>query len=210
MSQDNGINEPQTEEQARAERREEATKQMEAFVKRIIGQSLGSVEETLKSVERLVTAQTELVRLIDNRVEQLELHGIKPVDSEHVIQVTESEGVGGPEIFTRIPEKSIRRRIGHTISTKGIHQYEGTVEGTNISQEEIFAARLAMDVDLRRLQPIYEEFVEASVPGLTGVTAVELVSADSVRESVANDSTPESSSEETPAKRGPGRPPKGT
>ncbi len=210
MAQDSDINELSAEEQARQERRAEASKQMEAFVKQVIGQTVGTIEETLKRVETLVGAQTELIRLIDNRVEQLELRAGKPVDlTEQILQVTETPD--GTETVTRIAEKSIRLRMGHTISTKGIHQFEGTVEGTNLSQQEIMAARLEMDVDLRRLQPDYEEFVEPSSPAPIESEAVapgvETPAEETPVEPVVEEPAVEQPAEEEPVRRGPGRPP---
>ena len=54
----------------------------------------------------------------------------------------------------------IRRRINHGISTKGILQYEGTVEMTGGTQADPDAEMAKMEESLKRLQPDYEEFAE--------------------------------------------------
>lgn len=54
----------------------------------------------------------------------------------------------------------IRRRINHGISTKGILQYEGTVEMTGGTQADLDAEMAKMEESLKRLQPDYEEFAE--------------------------------------------------
>jgi len=54
----------------------------------------------------------------------------------------------------------VRRRINHGISVKGIVQYEGTVEITGGTQDDLDAEMAKMEASLAKLQPDYEEFVE--------------------------------------------------
>jgi len=61
---------------------------------------------------------------------------------------------------TMAPERTIRRRINKSISTKGIIQYDGTIEVTGGTLEEFMADQTVFDAELVRLQPQYEEFVE--------------------------------------------------
>ena len=68
------------------------------------------------------------------------------------------------ELRQLIADSKISRRMQRGISTKGIVQYDGRVEVTGGTREEFEAEQAWMDQLQNRLQPTYEEFVEA-LPG---------------------------------------------
>ena len=137
----------QEEEALEAARVAAAEKALTDQIKQIIGNSIGHLEEQIKQLNISFNANGVTTKSIDNRLENLEL--------ERLSREEESE-VHAP--LTLTGDQKLRLRIGHTVSVKGVHTYDGTVEGEGLSQEQVFQARLAMDRDLARLQPWYAEF----------------------------------------------------
>ena len=63
-------------------------------------------------------------------------------------------------LLGQLKNMDVRRRINRSISTKGIIQYDGTVEASGLTLEEFMAEQAALDLEISRLQPDYEEFVQ--------------------------------------------------
>ena len=134
---------------------EAAAAMLNAKVKELVGAAVGHLEETCSALQIAFNAQAEVVKKAEDRVEQLELA------LDKLITYMEQPALA------LTGDQKLRIRIGHTVSVKGIHTYDGTVEGEGLSQEQVMAARMALDADLARLQPTYTEFVEPEVPGLS-------------------------------------------
>lgn len=143
------------EEQERAA----AAQVLSTAVNKSVGAAMGEFERTLTELKIAVNAQGALIQ---TQSQEIELLMRQLTDTANAV-------VGLDQKINESPvnagDRSVRLRMGHTISTKGIHQYEGTVEIEGGTQEEVMAARLKMDQDLAKLQPIYEEFVEPVVLG---------------------------------------------
>lgn len=61
---------------------------------------------------------------------------------------------------SKIDASHTRRRMNRSISTKGIVQYDGTVEASGLTREEFKAEQAWMDELQTQLQPQFEEFVQ--------------------------------------------------
>ncbi len=163
MTQDNGEHTIQTgetfdtgitDEQLETQHQDDAKRQMEQLIAKRVGDSVGHLEAQIKELNIVSVSQFATIKSLDNRLESVELQ-------------EKNRNEETAPALTLTGDQKLRLRIGHTVSVKGIHTYDGTVEGEGLSQQQLFAARIAMDADMEKLQPIYTEFVEPEVPGLT-------------------------------------------
>lgn len=151
---------PLTEEQAAQAAAEELKdKELNDIVRRLVGAAMGTLEASVKSLETAVINRGAIITKIDDRMEQVEL-----TLARQAADAKEEERKGAIALTA---DQTIRIRMGHSVSVKGIHTYEGSVEGVNLTNEQVMAARIDQDESMNILQPIYEEFVEPVVPGLS-------------------------------------------
>ncbi len=153
----------QEEEALEAARVAAAEKALTDQIKKIIGTSVGHLEEQIRQLNISFNANGVTTKSIDNRLESLELQRM----------TQEEEGEVHPEL-TFTGDQKLRIRLGHALSIKGIHTYDGTVEGENIPLSTLEAIRVSVDGFMEKLQPIYADFVEPEVPGLTVVNRFEV------------------------------------
>lgn len=156
---------PTTEEQQKLTQQDleqkAAAELLNKTVKQLVGSAMGEFENTLKALSIAVNGQGA----------EIQRHS---VDLELIARTSLAfnETINGivvklDELPVNVGDRSVRRRMNRSISTKGIIQYDGTVETHGHSREEFEAEQTWMDQLQNRLQPIYEEFVEPVVPGFS-------------------------------------------
>jgi hypothetical protein len=135
-------------------RQVDAAAMLNAKVKELVGAAVGDLEAENKLFKIELDKMAVTVKTSEDRVEKLELALAKgPIEYK------------GPETLDVEAVSKLRRRQAHHVSVKGIHTYEGAVEGEGLTQAQIDQAQAEQDRALALLQPIYEEFLEPSVAG---------------------------------------------
>ena len=115
-----------------------------------------------EDLDRVESELRDKLLALEDDVRQLR-NGLRKMDNRYL---TATEWIQKLEqrldsIDPELPK--VRRRMNRSISTKGIIQYDGTVETHGFSRQEFEAEQTWMDELQNRLQPIYEEFVEPVV-----------------------------------------------
>lgn len=150
MTQENQPADPTNEKRLE---QEAAARLLNSTVKQLVGAAMGEFETTLNALTIAVNAQGVNVQKHSEEFEALDriLKGI----SNGLLALNKRLD----EAPVDTADRSVRRRMNRSISTKGILQYDGTVETHGFSREEFEAEQAWMDQLQDGLQPIYEEFV---------------------------------------------------
>lgn len=104
------------------------------------------IEDLRSSAFQHTDAIAELRNALDHQTTVIESLAIELIGADKALE-------------TQIKTSNIRRRMNRSVSTKGIIQYDGTIEANGLSREEFEAEQAWMDQLQNRLQPEYEEFV---------------------------------------------------
>jgi len=116
---------------------------------------------TTQEVSALGRSIQSLLESINNLSESL---AIQLTLNDDIQATLDAQGLAIDLVEAMIKTSNTDRRINRSISVKGIVQYDGKVEGHGLTHEEFMVEQAKMDLEIDRLQPQYEEFVEPLLP----------------------------------------------